>query len=166
MHNHYQIDIMSAKIKIKHRKSGNIAYMEHKGPYDSIPFDKYYTDLYSWAKENKARPGFKPMAIYMSNPNETPKDELVTLIAIPIGITIESKGDVKTKNLPEMDVAVFKHAAPAEEYENSYTDLAKWIEDNGFEVTDPLMEIYGKKPKVKNGKTIIFSDIQFPVKKK
>ena len=155
-----------AKVKIKKRKAGNIAYIEHKGAYHEIPYDKYYEKLYSWAKENKARPGFKQFAIYPNNPNETPEKELLTQIAISIGKMAEPKGDIKVKTLPETEVAVIKHNAPAEEYNNTYAELLKWVEENDYEVSDNPIEMYTKKPKVKQGKTIIYSEIQFPVEKK
>ena len=155
-----------AKVKIKKRKASNIAYIEHKGPYHEIPFDKYYGQLYSWAKENKVKPGFKPFAIYPNDPKETSEDELLTQIAIPIGKMVESKGNIKVKALPEMVVAVIKHKGPAEEYNKTYAELLKWVEENDYEVVGAPMEIYTKKPNVKSGKAIIYSKIQFPVKKK
>ena len=75
-------------------------------------------------------------------------------------------GYLLVESLPDMEVAILKHAAPSEEYNNSYAALAKWIEENGYEITAPPMEVYTKKPKMKDGKTIIYSDILFPVKKK
>lgn len=154
------------KIKVKKRKGGALAYIEHKGAYGSIPFDDYYKELYDWAKAKKARPGFKPFVVYITDPNNTPESEWVTQVAIPVGITAEPAGKVQVRELPDMEIAILKHAATAEEYGNSYAEIGKWIEENGYDVTHPPMEVYTKKPKVKDGKTIIFSDIQFPVKKK
>jgi effector-binding domain-containing protein len=59
-----------------------------------------------------------------------------------------------------------EHNAPAEEYKKSYAELGKWITDNGYVTAGPPLEIYTGKPKLKDGKMIIYSEIQFPVKKK
>jgi AraC family transcriptional regulator len=154
------------KIKIKRRSAGTMAYIEVKGPYGKIPFDECYGKLYAWAKESKAGPGFTPFAVYSSDPKRTPESELVTKVAIPIHRTGEPKGEVKVGQLPEMEVAVKKHDAPAEDYGKSYAELEKWIVDNGYEIIDAPIEVYTGKPKVKVGKTIIYSEIQFPVKKR
>jgi effector-binding domain-containing protein len=154
------------KIKVKRRGAGTMAYIEYKGPYDKIPFDEAYGKLYAFAKESKAGMRFGTFAVYASDPNATPAAELVTRVAIPIGKAVEPKGEVKVAQLPEMEVAVIAHDAPADEYAKSYTELTKWITDNGYEVTGAPLEVYTKKPKVKDGKTIIYSEIQFPVRKK
>ena len=154
------------KVKIKKRGAGAMAYIEFRGPYDKIPFDECIKKLYGWAKENKARPGFTPFAVYPCDPNETPKEQLITEVAIPIHKLVAAKGEVKVRETPEMEVAAMKHDAPAEDYGKSYAELGKWIADNGYVVAGPPLEIYTGKPKLKDGKMIIYSEIQFPVKKK
>jgi effector-binding domain-containing protein len=156
----------SDEIKVKKRKAGSFAYIEYKGPYDKIPFDEAFSRLFAWAKETRAGPGMTPFVIYASDPKTTPESELVTKVAIPIHRTGEPRGEVKVGQLPEMDVAVKRHDAPAEEYDKSYAELQKWITDNGYELYGAPIEVYTGKPKVKDGKTIIYSDIQFPVRKK
>jgi effector-binding domain-containing protein len=154
------------KIKVKKRGAGTIAYIEFKGPYNKIPFDEAFAKLIAWAKKSKAGLRGGPFAIYASDPHVTPEGDLVTKVAIPIGKAVETSGDIKVTPLPEMLVAVKVHDAPADEYSKSYTELQKWISDNGYEMTGAPLEVYTGKPKVKNGKTIIYSEIQWPVKKK
>jgi len=154
------------KIKVKKRGAGTIAYIEFKGPYNKIPFDESFAKLIAWAKQSKAGLRGGPFAIYASDPHVTPESDLVTKVAIPIGKAVESGEDIKVAQLPEMLVAVKVHDAPADEYSKSYSELQKWISDNGYEMTGAPLEVYTGKPKVKNGKTIIYSEIQWPVKKK
>ena len=54
----------------------------------------------------------------------------------------------------------------SEEYGDAYKELAEWTEQNGYEWSAPPFEVYGNKPKVKKGRTIIFSKIHAPIKKK
>ena len=154
------------KIKLKKRSAGVMAYIEYRGPYKKVPFDEYYAKLYAWAKQAKVRPGFKPFVVYASDPKTTAEAELLTQVAIPIWKEVPASGDVKVLRLPEMEVAVLRHDAPAEEYPKSYAELQKWISENGYESFGAPMEIYTGKPKLKDGKMVIFSEIQFPVGKK
>jgi len=108
-----------SKVKLKKRKETIIAYIEHVGAYETIPFDVIIKKLYGWAKENKLRPGFKPLTIYPDDPNTTPKEQLRSWVGIPISGKAPEGGEVRTVTLPESLVAVYKHAGPASEYGNS-----------------------------------------------
>lgn len=154
------------KVKVKKRKAGRIAYIDHVGEYGDVPYDTYFKQLYSWAKENKVRPGFKPLGIFRDDPESTPPGECRCEIGILIVGEARSSEEIKVKDMPEMDVAIIKHSAPAEEYTKTYGELSKWIEENGYEWAGPAIEVYGKKPKVKGGKTIVYAEIQVPVRKK
>jgi effector-binding domain-containing protein len=154
------------KIKVKKRSAGTMAYIECKGPYGKIPFDECFAKLIAWAKQSKAGLRGGPFVVYASDPHVTPENDLVTKVAVPIGKAVEPSGDIKVAPLPEMLVAVKVHNAPADQYNASYAELQKWILDNGYQIAGAPMEVYTSKPKVKDGKTIIHSEIQFPVKKK
>jgi effector-binding domain-containing protein len=154
------------KVKLKKRKSMKAAYIEHVGAYETIPFDDLISKLYGWAKEKKAKLGFKPFTIYPDDPNVTSKDVLRSWIGIPIYGSAPEGGGVKVIDLPESLVATYKHAGPASEYQDSYNNLRDWAASEGYEFIGPPIESYPKKPKVKNGQTIIYADIQFPVRKK
>lgn len=157
---------ITAKIRIKKRKATNLAYIEHTGDYGQIPFEEYMKKLMTWAKENKAKPGWKLTGIYYDDPMKTSPEQCRSEIGIPVRGNPPSGDEVKVKEIPGTEVATLYHKAPAEEYPNSYKTLFDWIAANDYELTGAPMEIYTKKPKVKGGKTIIYSEIQFPVKKK
>jgi effector-binding domain-containing protein len=154
------------KIKVKKRGATKMAFIEAKGPYDKIPYEEIYGKLFGWTKESGAKPGFYTMHIYDNDPKVTPEAELAQRIAIPLYKTGEAKGEVKIGQLPEMEVAVKKFEGSHEEYGAAYAELAKWVSDNGYQLFGSPIEVYTKKPKVKDGKTIIYSEIQFPVTKK
>ena len=137
-----------AKIKVEKTKPMKIAYIEHVGAYGEIPYEKYYSRLYEWAKENKIRPGFQALSLCYDNPHETPPAQCRSEVAIPIKGTATSSEDIKIKELPSMEVAQIKHKGSSEEYKNSYKTLNDWIVQNGYEWAGPSMEVYTKKPKV------------------
>ena len=155
-----------AKVKVKKMKGMKLAYIEHVGAYSTIPFDELIGELYGWAKQNKAKPGFKPLTRYPDDPNKVPQENLRSQVAIPIRGDVKPSGRVQIMEISEGEVAVLKHEAPAAEYSNSYSELARWIEDNGYEPSCAPFEIYYKKPKIKEGQAIIFAEINFPVKSK
>jgi AraC family transcriptional regulator len=155
-----------AGIKIKTLKPQKLAYVEHTGDYKSIPYDDYFNQLYAWAKEKKVRPGFKPLGIFHDNPEKTPPEQCKSEICIPIVGEAESDEDIKIKELPSMEVAVTKHKGTSEEYQNTYRQLNEWITKNGYEWAGPAMEVYTKMPKTAGDQTIIYANVQVPVKKK
>lgn len=155
-----------AGIKLKTAKSIKLAYLEHTGDYGSIPYDDYFNKLYKWAKEKKVRPGFKPMGIFHDSPEQTPSEECRSEIGIPIVGDAEPEGDIKIKELPPMEVAVIKHKGSTKEYQDTYRKLNEWITKNGYEWAGPAIEVYTKKPKTVGDETIIYANVQVPVKKK
>jgi AraC family transcriptional regulator len=155
-----------AGVKLESRKPMTIAYIEHVGSYGNIPFDKYFGQLYGWAKENKIMPGFHPMGIYHSIPKETPPEECKASIAIPIYGKGKPSGDIKIKKLPAMKVATYSHKGPSSEYQKSYNKLEVWIKEKGYTVAACPIEVYSKKPEVVKGEMILYAKIMMSVRKK
>jgi DNA gyrase inhibitor len=155
-----------SRVKIEKRKPITIAYKRYTGPYGSIPFDTYIGQLYGWAKQKKIRPGFYPMAICHDDPKTTPPERCRTDIAISVGGKPKGDETVMVREMPAMTVAAISHKGPGEEYARTYGDLEKWIEQNGYDWDGPPIEIYTRRPKVVDGKTVIQAKVMAPVKKK
>jgi len=155
-----------AAAKLEKRKAVTIAYIEYVGSYGSIPFDKYIPRLYEWVKtQTKVMPGFYPFCIYHSDPKSTPAEKCITDIGITVKGNVKSSGDIKIRKLPAMTVATLSHKGPASEYQNSYNKLSGFVDDKGYVMTGPPIEIYSKKPEMIDGQMIIYAKIMFPVKK-
>lgn len=152
-----------AKIKVKKRKPTKVAYVEYTGEYSTIPFDEAISKLYAYAKSKKLRPGFKPFAIYLDDPHKGDWNTIRTQVAISINKLGEPTETVSVTELPQMEVATMKFTGCSEEYQQAYDELGKWIAEQGYKMAGPPLEIWGKKPKVVNGKSIINSEIQFPI---
>ena len=155
-----------AKIKLSKRKGGKVAYISHTGAYSEVPYDEYYPKLYAWAKQNKAKPGFKALGIFMDDPESVPPEQCRSEVGIPIYGDGPETDEIKMKTLPDMEVAVLKFKGESEDYQKAYREIAEWITANGYDWAGPSIEEYTKKPKQKDGKTIMFANIQVPVKKK
>ena len=157
---------MSSNPKLEKRKASSIAFIEHRGPYDKVPWEEYIERLYNWAKEQKVMPGFYPMGIYHDNPEEVPAEQCGSNIAITFkGGAAELKG-IKIGKLPDMTVASLSHKGPGSEFKNTYSKLSKWIKEKGYVVSGSPIEVYSKKPEVVNGVTILYAKVMIPVKKR
>jgi len=154
-----------ADVEIKNRDTCRIAYVEHAGAYDKIPFEKYISELYAWAKRMKVMPGFLPFAIY-DVPQVTSPGKRRSEIAITFKGNGQPDGNIKVKELLAMRVAVLKYKGPSKGFAESYGKLTEWITKNGYEWTGPAIEIYTKKPKVVAGETLIYAHIQAPIRQK
>ncbi len=152
--------------KLESRKASDIAYIEHLGPYDKVPWDEYMEKLYGWAKEQKVMPGFYPMAIYYNDPKKTPPEELKSEIAITFKGKAKEQAGVKIKKLPAMKVASISHKGPGSEFKNTYAKLDQWNVEKGYVCAGPPMEVYTKKPEVVGGVTVLYAKVMMPVKKK
>lgn len=151
------------KPKFEERKEVMLAYIEHRGPYDQVPWNELMPRLYGWAKEQKVMPGFHPMGIYHDDPNTAPGAKCRSDIAITFKGEARSSGDVKIKKLPAMKVATLSFKGPAEGYPDAYKALDAWIQEKGHHVTGPSIEVYSKMPEVVDGATILYAKIMMPV---
>jgi len=152
--------------KVESRKAASIAYIEHLGPYDKVPWEEYMQRLYGWAKGQKVMPGFYPMAIYHDDPKKTPPERCRSEIAITFKGDGKEQGGVKTRRLPEMTVATISHKGPGSEFQKTYARLMEWITEKWYTVSGPPIEVYTRKPEVVGGVTVLYAKVMMPVKKK
>jgi DNA gyrase inhibitor GyrI len=155
-----------AKIKVARRKPSRIAYIEHRGPYQDIPWDTSIEKLYAFAKRHKLRPGFRPLGIYPDDPKTTDPAACRTEVALPIRGDAPGEGEVHVRELPATEVATRPFEGTSADYEKAYAELAQWVQSNGYEPAGAPREVYTKKPKVVGGATYLYSRIEFPVRKR
>jgi len=159
-------EIKMDKIKIQKLKPIKLAYIEHIGKYDEVPYDKYVPRLYEWAKENKVRPGFKNINVFHDDPEKINPSECKCWIGIPIKGNAISDDEVKIEEVPEMEVATMKFKGPTTEYKDAYRVIGKWMDEHGYDWDLPSYEVCSKKPKIVNGQMILSTTIHVPIKKK
>ncbi len=154
------------KPKFEERKEGDLAYIEYTGSYDSVPWDELIPKLYGWAKGQKVMPGFHPMGIFYDDPSQVPAEKCKS----EIGITFKGPGKeadgIKIRHMPPQKVVAVSFKGPGSEYQRTYQELGRWIDENGHKVTGPSMEIYSKKPEMIDGVMILYSKILMPVEAK
>jgi len=153
-------------VKLKKSKGCNVAYILHVGAYDKVPYGDHYDKLFEWAKEKRLRPSGPPMALFLDKPEETPPEKCRCEVAIPIEGEAKPEGEIKIKKIPSTDVASITHRGPTSDYPKTYEKLHKWVDENGYVYAGPITEIYLSKPKAVRGETLVFTNIQVPIKKK
>ncbi len=151
--------------KFEKRKATNLAFIEHQGPYDKVPWEDYIKRLYSWAKEQRVTPGFYPMAIYHNDPQNFPSEKCRSEIGITFKGRAKEQASIRIRRLPAMKVVTISHKGPGNEFKNTYAKLADWIEKKGCKISGPPIEVYSKKPEVVNGVAILYAKIMMPVTK-
>jgi AraC family transcriptional regulator len=154
------------RVKLARRKPTKIAYLEHRGPYQDIPWDTSIEKLYAFAKKHKLRPGFRPMGIYPDDPATTAPAQCRTEVAIPVKGEANGEGDVRVRLLAGSQVAVRKFEGTSADYEQAYKEIGEWVKANGYERNGDPLEVYTKKPKVVGGQTRLFSRIEMPVRRR
>jgi len=161
---HYMEGEKMASQKVEKRKATNLAYIEHRGPYDKVPWEKYIEGLYRWAKEQKVMPGFYPMAIYNDDPEKTPPEQCRSDIGITFKGRAKEQGVVKIRKMPAMKVATISHKGPGSEFKNTYAKLGEWIQKKGYKISGPPIEIYSRKPEVTDGVTVLYAKVMMPIR--
>ena len=152
--------------KLKKSKAYKVAYIEHVGAYDKVPYGDYYDKLFVWTKHKNLRPAGPPMAIFLDRPEETPPEKLRCEVLIPIQGEAKPEGEIKIKEIPSTDVTSITHRGPTKDYPKTYEKLRKWVDENGYVYAGPVMEIYLSKPKIVRGETVVFTNIQASIKRK
>ncbi len=153
-------------IKIHTFKPIKLAYIEHSGRYDDVPYETYIPRLYAWAREHNMRPGFKNINVFHDDPQKVNPSECTCWIGIPVKGTASSDEEVRIAEIPEMQVATMKYKGPNSKYQDAYNVIGTWMEEQGYEWDGPSFEVCSKKPKIVNGQMILSTTIHVPLKKK
>ncbi len=149
--------------KFEERKDFDLAYIEHKGAYDKIPWDEYIPRLYGWAKDQKVMPGFYPMAIYYDDPGSVPSKDLRSDVGITYKGEARGRNGIRVKNVPSMKVVTASFKGPGSDFKRAYDELMDWMTKKGYMAVGPSIEIYSKIPEVVDGIAIIYAKIMIPV---
>jgi effector-binding domain-containing protein len=153
------------RVRIEKKNAIKLAYIEHVGAYDKIPFNEYIPRLYGWAKENHVRPGFYPMGLFLDPLGCRPPEEIRSEIGIQVYGEARPEKGISIKELPPMEVATISHKGPSSEYPKTYENLSDWITQHGYEWSGPAIEIYTRRPKIVGEETILYAKIEAPVRK-
>lgn len=67
-------------------------------------------------------------------------------IGFPVAKSFPNKGDIKSAFIPESKAVLSMHRGPYNDMEPIYAEMAKWIENNGYQSTGTSYEYYYNGP--------------------
>ena len=155
------------RIHLKHTEPGSMATMKHMGPYTDVP--EVIDELLKAVDEGKYHPAGPIMVAYYNDPAQTPEEELLWEVRIPVAYPgrIEPADNDKMgfKYFDPMFVAYTYHIGSYTEVGKAYGELMQWAGRNEYQITGPPVEVYWSDPAtVPMDKWV--TEIRFPVLEK
>ena len=126
--------------KLEKMPAIRVAYVELIGPYEN--WGKGLMELKAWLTERKANIVGKPIGLFYDNPTSTPPNQLKSDACFPIGGRVDAEGKFQVKELPAGEVAVTKHAGPADECTRTYGAFLEGLMKEGYTFHGPAREIF------------------------
>lgn len=149
-------NIMEKNIEIQIVERPETAIISEWGTLPIKEIDKLFSKVYEKAGKAGVRPADAPITIYHSKVFDPDSTEME--VAVPI-----AEADKATRMLAGGKFAMAVHIGPYSQLNQTYTDIAKWIEENGHIMSGAPFEIYYNNPQdtpVEDLKTEVF----FPIK--
>jgi len=154
-----------AKVKLKKTKPQTIAYIEHTGAYDKVPYEAYVEKLIAWARVHNVSRRPRPIAILLKNPDYTPDDRCKSEIGIPVKATAKGDGEVKVRQAqPALVISVDFKDSP-ERLLSVMEIFEEYAKDNGYDFIGPVTQVFKGKPKQVNGKMVLHCELTMAVRK-
>lgn len=117
-----------------------VAYAEQRGPYSGV--GETMKRLKEWIDQEGVEQVGYPFCMFYDNPTETPASELRSDACIPVARTVESQGEVKFKELGEVDIAETRHEGPPEEFARTYGPFLGRLLEQGYRLEGPAREYF------------------------
>jgi effector-binding domain-containing protein len=87
-------------------------------------------------------------------------------VCLPISGKIKGEGELKSKELEKAAFVCITHSGPMEKLPDTYKEILKWIEENGYRIATPTREVYQKGIGEAGGTPQdVLIEIQCPVRK-
>lgn len=154
------------EVTVKKREPKVVAYVSMKGPYSRM--GEAFEKLHAWVDEHGFIPAVPPVGVYLNRPKEVTEDELRWEVQVPVAGFAEptepNDQGCGFKQLDEATVATTIHKGPYDQVKATYSALAHWIQENGYEIVGPPEEAYLSKPETEPDE--LLTEVRFPVNKK
>ncbi|MDG6901530.1 MAG: GyrI-like domain-containing protein [Nitrososphaerota archaeon] len=117
-----------------------VAAVERRGSYSRVGVEMQ--ELKSWIDSKGVEQAGYPFCLYYDNPSETPEAELRSEACIPVRRQFQPEGEVKMKELGEVQVAETRHPGPPEEFGRTYGPFLEGLLKAGYSLVGPAREYY------------------------
>lgn len=132
--------MVGTEVKFKTSPRVTVASCELRGPYAGIG-DKMKW-LKAWMDSRGVEQAGYSFCLFYDNPMETPPEKLRSEACIPVAKPFESEGEVKLKELAEVQVAETRHTGPPEEFAKTYGPFLEGLLKGGFKILGPAREYF------------------------
>lgn len=139
-----------ADVSISQSEPLTVAFKHVRGPYALIP--QSFGELYHWVEHFGLEPAGPPQALYISDPNVTPPDDVEWELWAPVaggagGTGPDEEGfGIKTVESALLASALYVGAWDA--IGPFYHEVMAWLGANGYAPAGPFREVYFDGPEV------------------
>ena len=146
------------EILTKSTEKVTICYLEHTGPYDQV--GALFSQLGEYAAQKQLTGDM--VGIYYDDPATVPAESLRSEMGmvVPEGFVPDSGYGVQEIPARKVVYAILK--GPYAEIAKEYPNIFKWMEEKGYKISGPVMEIYLEAgPDVPPEQLV--TEVQFPI---
>ncbi|SCG84876.1 GyrI-like domain-containing protein [Methanobacterium congolense] len=151
------------KIEFKEVPKKQVAYIFHKGSFESIP--EIMGEVVGWVMSKNLQVAGPPFGVYYTSPQDVSPDEMEFEVGMPFEGEAEGKGNVRVKNVAAHHVLSVMYKGPYSEVGNVYAAVMEYAVKNQYEPAGAPMEIYLNSPQEVPEEELL-TEIQFPVVKR
>jgi AraC family transcriptional regulator len=128
----------SYEIRTKTTERMTLIYLKHTGPYDQM--GEVFARLAEYATKKELTGDV--VGIYYDDPAQVPAEELRSEIGLVAREGTVPDSGYSMQVVPAQKVVYTILKGPYDEIAKEYPYMMQWIEENGYEASGPLMEIY------------------------
>ena len=135
---------MSYECEVKEQAAQPALSIRTRTSVQDIPqvLGKAYGAIAQYLGELGEQPAGPPFTVYYNMDMQNLDIE----IGFPVSRQFSGKGDIRASEIPSGKVAICLYTGPYSEIEPAYNALSQWIEDNGYEATGVVYEMYLNDP--------------------
>lgn len=153
-----------SEVSIKFFMPMKVASMEKKAPREEV--GKTVAQISKSLQEKKVKVAGAPMGLLHEDIKSIDPQKAQYEVCIPISGKVKGEGEVKGKELEKGAFACITHSGPAEKLSEAYSEILKWVEENGYRISGSTREVYHKGAgETGGGPQDVIVEIQFPIRK-
>jgi AraC family transcriptional regulator len=157
-------DMSVSEVSIKFFMPMKVASMEKKAPREEV--GKIVAQLSKSLQEKKVKVLGAPMGLLHDDIKSIDPQKAHYEVCIPISGKVKGEGEVKGKELEKGAFACITHSGPAEKLPEAYSEILKWVGENGYRISGSTREVYHKGAGETGGSPQdVIIEIQFPIRK-
>ncbi len=153
-----------SEISVKFFMPLKVASIEKEAPREEL--GKALEQLSQSLKAKNIKIVGTAMGVFHGDPKSFDPQKVHYEVCFPISGKIKGEGEVKGKELEKGAFACITHLGSLEKLPETYRMLLNWVEENGYQISGPIREIYPTGiPEMGDSQRDYPIEIQIPVRK-